>query len=1024
MPLTLHIVPHTHWDREWYRPFQDFRLRLVRLLDRLLDLLGSDGSYQHFMLDGQTIILDDYLEIRPGRVDEIRRLVRMGRLAIGPWYVLPDEFLVSPESLVRNLLLGDQACRRFGGKMAVGYVPDPFGHIGQLPQILRGFGIHTAAFRRGLAEEPVELRWESPDGSRVLVCYLRDGYDNAARLPTDPEAFVAAIRAARDSLAPHARSDHLLLLAGTDHQEAQPELPALIAYANAGRLDGDRLAHSSLTAYVEAIETRFSQKTGLLETVRGELRSPQRHHLLPGVLSARMWIKQRNAAVETLLTRWAEPCAAWAELLDAPSDSHTHLTGHEPPGHVGEPRAFLRHAWRLLLQNHPHDSICGCSVDQVHREMAPRFDQAEQIAGAIAAQGLHAIAEQVDTASPLSLSQGAGHPIIVFNPVGGPRTDVVTARLGLPIGGPVGLPDAVEVVDLAGQVVPHQLSGDGALPSAGRLWREPPALRAGASGSAERQLFRIEIAAHELKNYLGFVQGGRVLNHVIQRVDVRCEDDCGYIGLAVSEDGQPDPAHLATARAQIEELIATGTITRFIVRSVVTEPRDLVWVAPDLPAHGYTTFIVRPAHPDTRIKHRDAVTAPLLETDLLTVRITPADGTLTLTDKRSGAVYSGLNRFVDVGDRGDEYNYCRPEEDEMVSEPFAPPSVAWVENGPARQTLQISQVYRLPRSLRPDPLALAGHLPSRRVAELGGATKLGGAGSARGRGRSRELVGLPIVSRVSVYPAKAVPRVDIETTVDNQAQDHRLRVHFPTPLRVDYAHTEAHYHVARRSIPQAPPGPDTAGWVEQPVPTAPQCGWADVSDGQVGLMVANRGLPEVEFIPTENGTAIALTLLRCVGWLSRDDLHCRQGHAGPALPTPEAQCNGRHTFHYALIPHTGDWTQARAQADAFRAPLRAVATGIHAGPLPPVAGLVHIEPAAFVLTAIKQPEENTGLIVRGVNLSDQPATVRLRPWRPLSQPARVNLKEDLIEPLLADADGAVSFTARPWEIVTVRWRGW
>ncbi len=970
MPLTLHIVPHTHWDREWYRPFQDFRLRLVRLLDRLLDLLGSDGAYQHFMLDGQTIILDDYLELRPERADEIQRLVRLGRLAIGPWYVLPDEFLVSPESLVRNLLLGDQACRRFGDKMAIGYVPDPFGHIGQLPQILRGFGIQTAAFRRGLAEEPVELRWESPDGSHVLTCYLRDGYDNAARLPTDPEAFVAAVRAARDSLAPHARSDHLLLLAGTDHQEAQPELPALIAYANAGRLDGDRLVHSSLTAYVEAMKARFSPKTGRLEMVRGELRSPQRHHLLPGVLSARMWIKQRNAAVETLLTCWAEPFAAWAEMLDVSPDPHIHLTGHEPPGRVREPRAFLWRAWRLLLQNHPHDSICGCSVDQVHREMAPRFDQAEQIAEAIAAQSLHAIAEQVDTTSILSLSKDAGQPIIVFNPVGGPRTDVVAAYLHLP--------DAIEVVDLTGQIVPHQIGGDD--------------LR-----SPGRQLFHIEVAAHELKNYLGFVQGGRVLNHVIQRVDVRREDDCGYIGLTVSENGQPDPAHLAVAHAQIEELIATGTIARFIVRAVVTEPRELVFVAPDLPAYGYATFFVRPTRPGRQPAGArggpQSVAGHVLESDLLTVHVNPADGALTLTDKRSGAVYAGLNRFVDGGDRGDEYNYCRPEEDEIISEPFAPPTVEWVENGPARHTLQISQVYRLPKSLRPD-----------------------------WRGRSREPVGLPIVSRVSVYPG--APRVDIETTVDNEALDHRLRVHFPTPLRVDHAHTEAHYHVARRSIPQVPAGRDTAGWVEQPVPTAPQRGWADVSDGQVGLMVANRGLPEVEFIPADDGTTIALTLLRCVGWLSRDDMHCRQGHAGPALPTPQAQCSGRHTFYYALIPHAGDWQAARAQADAFRAPLRAVATGIHAGPLPPVASLVQVEPASFALTAIKQPEENTGLIVRGVNLSDHPATVWLRPWRPLSQPARVNLKEDLIEPLLADADGAVSFTARPWEIVTVRWRGW
>ena len=246
MSLTLYIVPHTHWDREWYLPFQEFRIRLVHLMDRLLEILGNDGTYKHFMLDGQAILLEDYLQIRPDCAAEITRFVRLGRLAIGPWYALPDEFLVAPESLVRNLMLGDRVCSRFGAKMRVGYVPDPFGHVSQMPQILQGFGIETAAFRRGLAEEPAQLWWDAPDGSRILVCYLRDGYDNAAHLPTDPDAFVTRIRSIRDSLAPHVVNGHVLLLAGTDHQEPQPELPELIAYANGAGLEGDRLVHSSL----------------------------------------------------------------------------------------------------------------------------------------------------------------------------------------------------------------------------------------------------------------------------------------------------------------------------------------------------------------------------------------------------------------------------------------------------------------------------------------------------------------------------------------------------------------------------------------------------------------------------------------------------------------------------------------------------------------------------------------------------------------------------------------------------------
>ena len=1012
MSLTLHMVPHTHWDREWYLPYQVFRIRLVHLMDRLLDILGSNGAYRHFMLDGQSILLEDYLEIRPERAAEISRFVRLGQLSIGPWYVLPDEFLVAPESLVRNLMLGHQVCERFGAKMRVGYVPDPFGHVSQLPQILRGFGIDAAAFRRGLAEEPAELWWEGPDGSRLLACYLRDGYDNAARLPTtDPDAFVAAVRGARDSLVPYVSTGHVLLLAGADHQEPQPELPELIAYANNGRLDGDRLIQSSLQDYVEAvqeeIETGVTRKRpdlgkqsdmpGFPQIVKGELRAPQRHHLLPGVASARMWTKQRNDAVETLLTRWAEPFAAWAVLLDhsasaSGAEREAHLTGHEPLRRVHGPAVLIWQAWRFLLQNHPHDSICGCSIDQVHREMAPRFDQAEQIGQEVTSQSLCAITDQIDTrlTDSSEAEQEVPQPLVVLNPVGGPRTDVVTVRMRLP-----GPPDGIQVIGPDGRAVSHQVAAG------------PP--------DTVRPLFQIETTPDELAVYLGLIKDGRVLNHVIHQIDWSQTDDEVEVQVVLSESGQPDLVHLATARKSFDELIAAGTISRFVVRGVLADTRELVFVAPNVPAYGYATFKVRPrpeiqCHIDQDNAAQDNLDAgappdTVLETDLFRIQVDVADGTLTLTDKTSGAVYAGLNRFVDGGDRGDEYNYCRPEEDKVVATPAAPPIVKVIEDGPVRKTLHILQVYRLPRSLRSD---------------------------RRGRrdessGEPSAAVDLPILSRVTVYAG--VRRVDIETTVNNQAHDHRLRVHFPVPVRVDHATTEAHYTTARRPVPQIPAGLDTRDWVEQPAPTVPQRGWAEVSDGQIGMLVANRGLPEVEFIADGDQTVVALTLLRCVGWLSRDDMHCRRGHAGPGLPAPEAQCPGRHVFQYSLVPYTGAHArfeqEARAQAEAFRAPLRAVATGAHSGPLPPVASIVQVEPPAFALTAIKQPEARSlpGLIVRGVNMSDQPITIRLRPWRAFTQVARVNLNEEFLEPLLAEADGAITLPARPWEIVTVRWQG-
>ena len=169
---TLLVVPHTHWDREWYLTFQQFRMKLVATVDAVLDIMERDPGYARFLLDGQTIILDDYLEVRPENAARLQRLAREGRILVGPWYIQPDEFLVSGESLIRNLLRGRRMAREYGGAMNVGYVPDTFGHIAQLPQILRGFGVETAVFWRGVGPEMTgDFRWRAPDGE-VGSCRL------------------------------------------------------------------------------------------------------------------------------------------------------------------------------------------------------------------------------------------------------------------------------------------------------------------------------------------------------------------------------------------------------------------------------------------------------------------------------------------------------------------------------------------------------------------------------------------------------------------------------------------------------------------------------------------------------------------------------------------------------------------------------------------------------------------------------------------------------------------------------------
>ena len=226
-PRDVAIVPHTHWDREWYEPFQVFRLRLVQLLDDLLPLLEHDLSYARFLLDGQTVVLDDYLAVRPEQEAAITRLVTSGRVSIGPWHSLMDEYMVSGETMVRNLQRGMLRAAELGGAMTVGYLPDMFGHVAQMPQLLRLAGIEHAVVWRGVpfAVDKTAFWWIAPDGSRVRAEYLYGSYSNGRDLPDDPEKLVARARGYElelgDALLP---GGGLLLMNGTDHHLPQPGL--------------------------------------------------------------------------------------------------------------------------------------------------------------------------------------------------------------------------------------------------------------------------------------------------------------------------------------------------------------------------------------------------------------------------------------------------------------------------------------------------------------------------------------------------------------------------------------------------------------------------------------------------------------------------------------------------------------------------------------------------------------------------------------------------------------------------------
>ncbi len=552
---------------------------------------------------------------------------------------------------------------------------------------------------------------------------------------------------------------------------------------------------------------------------------------------------------------------------------------------------------------------------------------------------------------------------------------------------------AFELVDAAGGVVPYELVG-----------------------SAAGEFANLVIEKSSLREMFGNIHDGRVAGMAIVQISVGVRAATVSIEAVLSEHDQPDVVGWKQAEQAIARLEANPAVTHFHVRARTRRAAQVRFVSPEIPALGWGMVWVRSgatAGPATaasispllrpllplamrlagsrlgsrvlaRLARREELKPPfVIENEYLRVEASQQDGTLTAVDKLTGTVYPGLNRFVDGGDAGDEYNYSPPARDAAYTAEVVSIKAFRDQVIP---TLEI--VYRL-------------DVP---------------AGLADDRARRCEArIKIPITSHISLAPG--VARVDICTEVENTAVDHRLRVHFLVPVAAAEADHDGHFGVVRRGLGVLEKDP---AWVEDPRPETHQGVFTDVSDGRVGLMIANRGLPEVTVLATPAGSEMALTLLRCVGWLSRDDLSTRRGHAGPGSETPGAQMRGRWTFDYALIPHAGGWQAAYQQAYAFAAPLRAVSASLRAGELPASGSFVAHTPAEFVLSAVKEAEDGMGWLVRGYNITGSRLEVCLRPWMRFAMAGRVNLAEETLSPISVNEDGAVRFEVGGYEVVTVR----
>ena len=412
--MRIYYFASTYWDREWYLPFQGFRVKLLQVAEQIIKNLEEVPGYHRFTFDGQTVVLDDINEIRPDLSQHLKQLVSDEKLNVGPWYTMPDELLVSGESLIRNLLVGRAVSCEYGHEpWPVGYVCDVFGHIAQMSQIFAGFGIKTAVASRGIdANLPMILTWIAPDGTSCkLLKQGFGGYGNFypfSSVHWTKKAFVAKIR---EFLKPQIEfsKDAVFLFDGYDHEFPSPQTPELrqwlnVAFPDAEVIDSDftdikELPKAAVSGELTAVYS--SSGTGNLKLVQNSI-------------SSRYDIKYNNDKSQSYLEQLLEPLLAY-HLLQGNEDLSD--------------RNLLRYAWKNLLKNQAHDCICGCSIDQTHRDMAVRYREVQEITDAI-------VQKTFEKNRRKACADSNEYTIEIFNPLPYTRNDMLKLKVTLPVAFP------------------------------------------------------------------------------------------------------------------------------------------------------------------------------------------------------------------------------------------------------------------------------------------------------------------------------------------------------------------------------------------------------------------------------------------------------------------------------------------------------------------------------------------------------------------------------------------------------------
>ncbi|TFF96026.1 hypothetical protein EU546_02240, partial [Candidatus Thorarchaeota archaeon] len=917
--------------------------------------------------DGQTIVLEDYLEVKPHERSRLEKLIGNGRILVGPWYVLPDVFLISGESLIRNLLMGRRIANEFGQVMDVGYIPDPFGHVSQLPQILLQFGYDSIIFARGTGEEVESLGsefiWKAPDGSEVFAHWLPLSYGNIAWLPPDVGDAVSVIEGVLEQLQERSIINTCLLMNGSDHLEPQKHLPDVIRRYN--ETHEKKLVLGTLPMFVELMR----EKEGELQTFSGEFRRSKHQNLLSGVYSARVYLKQSNEAIQRFLERWVEPWNVCRFILNEIYPLHE-----------------IRQAWRYLLRNHPHDDICGCSIDEVHEDMMQRFRWTLEIGDDLLTSAFEDLADVLQNDSP---------SVVVYNPI--PQERSGTAILEMPLSD-LRYSRLAEV-----QLIDPTLEAESPLEAA-KNEVHVGFVRSQGFDPTPIETREIDTGGETLTEYefdfSGFAalfpQLKDSLRHLSTAYRIRVNSENRVVEVWVRKHDAENQTH---GQLCLKDSSGKGIPVQLLDSEARTDPegrlvadieefRTYAIMASDVPALGMKRYDIslRTEPSDYAIDDRVICSKNSLENSLVRIRIDER-GRMDLTDKRNGETYTALLCFEDSGDIGDEYDYAPIPNDDVMRFEDLEVNLSIGHEGPLVGSIFISGELSLPMSAESDRT-----------------------------GRTDEYVQCAFVTEVELHANS--PTVRVTTEIDNLAEDHRLRMLFPTFTNAETVFADSTFDVIERPV-RPDEQPD---WYQPVAPTYPMRSFVSLSSEKRGLAVTTRGLLEFEILEEKGGT-VAVTLVRSVGWLSRMGMSTRREAAGPVLETPGAQCQGWNVYELAITPHDGNWFDAQIHrvSEDYLVPMTAEfspagATRRETSQM----GFLTVEPACVQLSAFKLSEDGNSIVVRVWNVSDKEEECSLKTGFDFREASPAWADETPNDKVDITVDGReVVFNLRPRQLLTL-----